>query len=103
MLKKTDLNYDWKYQPDFREEYTSTSFDDSSFETVHLPHTNVVLPYNNFDERIYQFESCYRKKLWIESLSPDERVYIRFEGVMTYAKVYLNGHYLGDHKGGYTP
>ena len=37
------------------------SFDDSSFTTVEIPHTNRELPLNYFDERDYQFVSCYRK------------------------------------------
>ena len=103
MIKKIDINFDWRYTPDFKEEYIATDFDDSSFLTVQIPHSNIEVPYNNFDEKIYQFESCYRKQLWIDSISADERVYIKFNAVMTYAKVYLNGHYIGDHKGGYTP
>ena len=62
MLRKIDANFDWKYIPNFKEEYLNSSFDDSNFETVHIPHTNITIPYNNFDEKIYQFESCYRKK-----------------------------------------
>ncbi|MBI9013774.1 MAG: glycoside hydrolase family 2 protein [Clostridiales bacterium] len=102
MLRKQPLNFNWKYTPDFKEVYINSSFDDTSFTTVQLPHSNIETPYNNFDEKIYQFESCYRKKIWIDSIASDERVLIHFEGVMTYAKVYLNGQYLGDHKGGYT-
>ena len=103
MLRKIDANFDWKYIPNFKEEYLNSSFDDSNFETVHIPHTNITIPYNNFDEKIYQFESCYRKKIWIENIKNDERIYIKFEAVMTYAKVYLNGKFIGEHKGGYTP
>ena len=102
MLRKQPLNFKWKYTPDFKEVYINSSFDDTSFTTVQLPHSNIETPYNNFDEKIYQFESCYRKKIWIDSIPSDERVLIHFEGIMTYAKVYLNGQYLGDHKGGYT-
>lgn len=103
MLKKTDINFDWKYIADFKKEYISEDFDDSAFETVSIPHNNIELPYNNFDETMYQFESCYRKKLWINDFSADELVYIKFNAVMAYAKVYLNGHFIGEHKGGYTP
>lgn len=103
MLKKTDINFDWKYIANFKEDYISKDFDDKFFENVSIPHNNIELPYNNFDETSYQFESCYRKKLWIDDFGDDELVYIKFNAVMAYAKVYLNGHYIGDHKGGYTP
>ncbi|MGL1889982.1 MAG: glycoside hydrolase family 2 protein [Spirochaetaceae bacterium] len=103
MNKKIDINFDWKYSPSFNEEYLSPNFDDTSFKTVQIPHANIETPYNNFDEKMYQFESCYRKSIWIDEVKNSERVSINFEGVMTYAKVYLNGSYVGEHKGGYTP
>lgn len=103
MKTKIDINFDWKYAPKFQEAFISPSYDDSSFQRVNIPHTNVEIPYNNFDEGIYQFESCYRKMIWIEKLEQEEQVYVKFNGVMAYAKVYLNGTYVGEHKGGYTP
>lgn len=103
MLKKIDINFNWKYSPDFKEDYKSNDFDDENFETVHIPHSNITMPYNNFDEKIYQFESCYRKKIWIDKIEENSKLFIKFEGVMTYAKVYLNSNYIGEHKGGYTP
>lgn len=103
MFKTTHINFEWKYTPSFNEDYLKPDFDDSSFELVNIPHSNITIPYNNFDEKIYQFESCYRKQIWINKIGNKEKIYIKFNGVMTYAKVYLNGHYIGEHKGGYTP
>lgn len=103
MIRKTPINFNWRFISDFKEEYTLSDFQEDFFETINLPHTNTVTPYNNFDEKIYQFESCYRKKIWIDEISRNERVYIKFEGVMAFAKVFLNGQYVGEHKGGYTP
>lgn len=108
MKRKVDINFDWMYSPNFNESYISPTFDvssyeDSLFEEVNLPHTNIEVPYNNFDEGMYQFESCYRKEIWIDKLEQGEQVYVKFNGVMAYAKVYLNGIYVGEHKGGYTP
>lgn len=103
MIRKTHINFNWRFTPDFKEEYISSAFQDDYFETVNIPHTNTLIPYHNFDERIYQFESCYRKRIWIDEISSNERVYIKFEGVMAFAKVFLNGKYIGEHKGGYTP
>lgn len=103
MIDKKPLNFDWQYTPDFKEAYLDPEYNDEAFETVSLPHTNIEVPFNNFDESIYQFESCYRKKLVVDSLEEDEQLFINFDGVMTYAKVYLNGTFLKEHKGGYTP
>ena len=103
MKRKIDINFNWKYSANFEEAYISPSYDASSFETVNIPHTNVEVPYNNFDESMYQIESCYIKKIWIDKLEQNEMVYVKFDGVMAYAKVYLNGIFVGEHKGGYTP
>ncbi|MCM0647320.1 glycoside hydrolase family 2 protein [Clostridium swellfunianum] len=97
------LNRDWLYIDNFKEEYIDRYYDDSSFTAVNLPHANKEVPYNYFDERSYQFISCYRKKIVIGSENKDKLLFIDFEGVMTYAKVFCNGQYVGEHKGGYTP
>lgn len=99
---KLNLNFDWKYTPDFKKEYIDEQFDDSAFETVNIPHTNKVIPYNNFDENIYQFVSCYRKKVFIPEDLQGKRLVLEFEAVSSYAKVYVNGKNAFSHKGGYT-
>jgi len=96
MLRKVAINFDWEYCRNFHE------MGEGSFETVNIPHANTELPFNNFNEKDYQFESYYRKKITIDGLV-GQRVHIRFEGVMAYAKVYLNDVMIGEHKGGYTP
>lgn len=95
------LNFDWKYSPDFKEEYLDPKFDYSKFETVNIPHTNKELPLNYFDETDYQFVSCYKKSFSHKPVK-GKRYILHFEGAANYSKVYLNGDYIGEHKGGYT-
>jgi len=38
------------------------SFDDSNFERITVPHTNVRLPWHSFDEKTYEFVSLYRRR-----------------------------------------
>ncbi|PKM51810.1 MAG: beta-galactosidase [Firmicutes bacterium HGW-Firmicutes-7] len=97
------LNMQWQFTPSFELSYIQKDYNLEHFETVSLPHANQEIPYNYFDEKIYQFVSCYRKYFLIDKRHKDQWVYIDFEGVMTYAQVYINGIYLGEHKGGYTP
>jgi beta-galactosidase len=97
------LNREWLYKDNFKEEYINSSYDDSDFITVNLPHSNKEVPYNYFDEKSYQFVSCYRKKFTVGMENKDKLLYLDFEGVMTYARVFCNGVYVGEHKGGYTP
>ncbi|MCH4885966.1 glycoside hydrolase family 2 protein [Acidaminobacter sp. JC074] len=100
MRRIIPLNRDWGYKESFDE--NDILGNDKEFSKVQLPHANKTTPYNCFDEKMYQFVSAYRKNFKVDHKA-GERVFIDFEGVMTYAKVYINGHYLGDHKGGYTP
>ncbi len=70
-------------------------------EPVSLPHT-----WNALDAQegipYFRGEGKYSKKFIPERIWRFKRVFLRFEGVMTTAKVYLNGKLLGDHQGGYS-
>lgn len=105
MRIKTNLNFGWKYSETFSEDMIKKSYSDKDFETVDIPHTNKEIPYNYFDEKMYQFVSCYRKhfKYDKDQLTGGKRVLLHFEGAAVYAKVYLNGSFVGEHKGAYTP
>ncbi|MBI9103018.1 MAG: glycoside hydrolase family 2 protein [Spirochaetales bacterium] len=97
------LNFDWKYIPDFKDEYLKEEFNEEGFSKVNLPHTNMELPYNNFDEKLSQFESCYRKNFTPPEKEAAKRLYLCFEGVMSSTRIYVNGLFVSGHKGGYTP
>lgn len=96
------MNDDWRYMPECSEGCTGPDFDESGFASVRLPHTNIELPFNNFDEKAFQFVSCYRRHFAVDA-QPGQRVWLHFEGVMAAAEVYLNGERIGGHVGGYTP
>lgn len=98
------INFGWKYKPDYKDIYINPKFDDTEFQDIDIPHTNIELPYNCFNEEVYQFISCYRKKFQLDTSDlRGKEVFIDFAGVMTYAEVYINGEFAGSHKGGYTP
>lgn len=102
-MQKINLNYGWQYKQDFYEEYLSNIKDDTGFETVNIPHANKIIDYNNFDEAGYQFVSCYRKKIQIPQECAGKALILKFEGVASYSRVYLNGQLVTEHFGGYTP
>lgn len=97
------INSNWLYRAEFKEEYIKGNINDNDFTKIDIPHTNIELPYNYFDEREYQFISCYVKKLNLDSTNKGKKVYVDFEGVMIACDVYLNGNHITSHKGGYTP
>lgn len=95
------LNQGWLYNEKFTPEATKPAFNDKSFTVVNIPHTNKMMPLNGFDEQDYCFVSIYRKKFILPKGLENKRVFIDFGGVMTAAKVYLNGNFIGENKGGY--
>lgn len=98
------LNFDWKYKDSFTDEMLKKDYDDSAFALVNIPHTNKELPYHYFDEKSYQFISCYRKSFSLTKENiEDRRMLLHFEGAANHSIVYINDEKAGEHKGGYTP
>ncbi|GAB6090788.1 glycoside hydrolase family 2 protein [Spirochaeta dissipatitropha] len=95
------INRGWLYTADFRDEYIHVDFRPADWTPVCLPHTNLELPANGFDENCYQFVSSYWYELDLPDGSP--RQFIDFEAVMCAADVWVNGILAGSHRGGYTP
>jgi beta-galactosidase len=87
------LNRNWQFQAKAGGE----------FQRVTLPHTNVELPWHSFDDKAYEFVSHYRRPFRAPASWSGKRVFVDFDGVMTAAKVSINGHAFGEYRGGYTP
>ncbi len=92
MSQRIYLNDHWFYAP--------RNSDD--IMEVRIPHTNVELPYQYFDEKSYQFVSNYSRTIYAEESWKGKHVFITFEGVAHVAKVYLGEQLIGSHYGGYT-
>ncbi len=93
--------------------YEVPGFDDSKWSLVSIPHTwstyettGELHPYiksNDENENPYWWTGWgwYRKNFRITTDITDKKVFVEFEGVQKYCMVWINGKYLGDHKGGY--
>jgi beta-galactosidase len=97
------INRNWRYHPAKVAGAESPDFDDSKFVRVVIPHTNVELPWHNFDDKDYEFVSTYRRRFRFPKGAEGKRVFVDFEGVMTASTVWINGALLGDYRGGFTP
>jgi beta-galactosidase len=97
------INRNWRYNKAFVEGAHAREFDDSAFERVVVPHTNVRLPWHSFDDKTYEFVSIYRRRFKLPPEAAGHHVFVDFEGVMTASTVWINGARLGEYKGGYTP
>jgi beta-galactosidase len=98
-----DFSTGWIYIPKDLPAAQQAGFDDRSFERVSVPHANILTPHETFDPDMYRFVSWYRKHFRAANSYRGREVLVEFQGVMTVADVYLNGHLLGHHEGGYTP
>lgn len=96
------INDGWKFLPSGKAYAETVQFDDKKWETVSLPHTwNAFDPFD--DDRTYQRDiSWYRKELKIDPQYKDKKLFLYFEAAHQVAHVYVNGHFAGIHKGGYT-
>jgi beta-galactosidase len=97
------INRNWRYSRTWTDAASSPEFDDSSFDRIVVPHTNIALPWHSFDEKQYEFVSAYRRHFTLPSSLRGQRVFVDFEGVMTASTVWINGVNLGEYKGGFTP
>ena len=98
MRKIIPINNGWEFTPDFSEDFLSGG---GTAQTVRLPHTCAVTPFHYFDESVYQMVCGYRKRLDLSD-AEGRRIFIRFGAAAHYAKIYLDGVFIGEHFGGYT-
>lgn len=94
-----NINQGWKFQKlpqmDIRELSTVPEMSGTETETVDLPHTWYQ------DGAAYKGTVLYQKKLVIEA-AENQRVFLHFGAADRFCKVFVNGRFVGQHKGGYS-
>jgi beta-galactosidase len=98
-----ELSRKWLFGGKAPDGFHEPGYDDSKWERITLPHSNARLPWHSFDEKDFQFVSAYRRHFQAPAAWNGKRVFVDFAGAMTASTVYINGHELGEYKGGYTP
>ena len=96
------INDGWKFTKGSPFEAQLAGCDDFSWETVNIPHT-----WNNKDADdetpgFYRGPAWYRKQLFVDKSQEGRQAVIYFEGANQEVRFYLNGQFVGEHKGGYT-
>ncbi len=96
-----NLNSGWKFIREDVDNASNTDYDDAGWTKINIPHT-----WNNLDGQdggndYYRGVGWYRKKIRVDERYKDKRFYIQFDGSNVVTDVFINGHYLGQHKGGY--
>ena len=102
-MERYSFNDNWFFRPEWQEGSENISKDQAaSFETVRLPHTVKQLPFNSFDQDLYQTVSTYLRFFTVPGSYHGKWVFVRFEGAGHQAEVWCNGRKLGCHRNGYT-
>lgn len=102
-----NFNFGWKHLKDNTYDTHRVGLIDTDWEMVDLPHDAAIfedVKQENSDGANGYFpymKGSYRKHFTVSSENQDKLVFIEFEGVYRNAKIWINGHYLGNHLNGY--
>ncbi|MEG1332374.1 MAG: glycoside hydrolase family 2 TIM barrel-domain containing protein [Bacteroides sp.] len=97
---KQTINDGWRFKI-YPEDASALTFDTSQWETVSVPHSWNTKDADDETPGFYRGKGWYRKIIPIETLIPDQRVFLSFEGANQETNVYVNGQLVGNHRGGY--
>lgn len=98
------MNQAWRfYKGDINGFPYSIDFDDSSWESVSIPHGLEYLPIEASGCANYQGIAWYRKHFTPVEKLKGKKIFLHFEGIMGKSEVYLNGKLLKKYYGGYLP
>ncbi|MFF9780438.1 glycoside hydrolase family 2 TIM barrel-domain containing protein [Streptomyces sp. NPDC013978] len=96
------LNDGWRF---IRADVTgaqASGFDDSGWTSVTTPHTWNAADGADGGGNYHRGVGWYRRHYTVPSTMAGKRLYLQFAGVNQVADVWVNGTYLGQHKGGYS-
>src|SRR3954467_12556956 len=101
---RVDVNLDagWKFNKGDVAGATASAFDDSRWASTSLPHT-----WNNLDGQdgganYYRGVGWYRRHYVVPSTYSGRQFYLKFDGAFLSTDVYVNGSFVGKHRGGYS-
>ena len=106
-----NFNPDWRFIRDDVAGAQAPAFNDAAWQAVSAPHTfndtdtfdNWSTPGHRGEQIQWEGRTWYRKTFTAPAAWAGRKVFIEFESVRQVAEVYVNGHYLGIHKTGFTP
>lgn len=98
----TSFNEGWKFiRQDVTTSPESVTFDDSAWQSVTLPHTWNAKGGSDGGS-YYRGIGWYRKTFALDEGYAGKRLFLNFGAASLRADVYVNGEFVGTHKGGYT-
>ena len=101
------MNTNWLFGGRYTSGSETSSYDDSNFAPVTVPHTVVPLSWKNWNYLAWQQVWIYRRHFsgagLLDPDRPGNRILVDFNGVMVNATVSVNDHVVATHQGGYLP
>jgi beta-galactosidase len=82
---------------------TDPDYDDSRLATVTMPHCVTPLSWQDWDPTTWETLWVYRQHFDASDELRAGRAFVRLDGVLSAAEVFLNGHRIGSAVGGYLP
>ena len=96
-----NINSNWLFVKEYKEEYLNKEVDYEKFGVIELPHT-----FNDVDGDIgmefFRGQVVYRRNIELNEAMLEGRLFVEFEGVALESDVYYNGKHLGHHAGGFS-
>ncbi len=102
--QRINLDGAWRFRVDPGDEgenegWYDVGFDDSNWIEVMVPHTWGTMP----QYADYEGVAWYRRSFTLPADLQGAHLRLQFDAVFYLSQVWLNGRYLGQHEGGYTP
>jgi len=101
------MNTNWLFGGRYTSGSETSSYDDSNFAPVTVPHTVVPLSWKDWNYLAWQQVWIYRRHFsgagLLDPHRPGNRILVDFDGVMVNATVSVNDHVVATHQGGYLP
>lgn len=97
------MNPDWRFYKGSFAGAEQPDLDDSGWSLVSLPDGLELLPVEASGCINYQGEAWYRKHFTPDEAWRGQRLFLHFEGIMGKSKVWVNGHLVEEHYGGFLP
>ncbi|MBR0300277.1 MAG: DUF4982 domain-containing protein [Bacteroidales bacterium] len=119
LLSGITINSHWTFQyfpsgDDSMIAPAATQYDDSRWPAIALPHTWMTFettgdlhPFirsaaERDDSYWWNGFGWYRKHIIIDKRNTGKKIFLEFDAVQKYCRLFVNGEYVGEHKGGYT-
>ncbi len=96
------INSNWRFIREDVNNGRDPGLDDHDWQVVSLPHTWNGKDAFDDSQGYYHGAAWYRKRIHITQNLSGKQLFLKFGAVNQVAEVYINGHKVTEHKGGYT-